>query len=283
MLAELKTHPLAELLPPMTEEEYAGLRADVRVRRGLLDPIILYEGQVLDGRHRYRACIELGIQPVTCEWDRKGSPLDFIIAKNLHRRHLTVGQRAMLADEIATMQQGARTDLAQICAMSQPEAAKKIRVSRSSAQMAREVRKNGVPAIVAAVKSGQMPLGRAHKIAKLSNEQQEVVLAQGSAPRGKRGHGGGNGRIRANGKRDERARRQHQKMEIWQTLHDALINLTNLPSAEDVAAIVQRHDRAGVTDHLPKAIEYLKCLEQELDLKANREKLNKSTRGNASS
>ena len=48
----------------MTAEEYEGLKASIK-ERGQEVPILLLNGQNLDGRHRYRACLDLGIEPVT--------------------------------------------------------------------------------------------------------------------------------------------------------------------------------------------------------------------------
>lgn len=60
-------HPLADLFPPMTDEEYQALKEDI-ARNGHQLPIVLYEGMVLDGCHRLRACKELGIEPEFEEW-----------------------------------------------------------------------------------------------------------------------------------------------------------------------------------------------------------------------
>lgn len=88
-------HPLAELIPPMSDEEFADLLADVRAN-GLRSPITLYEEKVLDGRHRLRACEELGIAPATASFDGD-DPTAFVISMNLRRRNLTTGQRATAA------------------------------------------------------------------------------------------------------------------------------------------------------------------------------------------
>lgn len=90
-----EAHPLAELVPPMADEEYGALVADIAAH-GLHEPIVLHEGRILDGRHRYRACLEAGVPPRfrTYEGD---SPAGFVLSQNLHRRHLTPGQRAALA------------------------------------------------------------------------------------------------------------------------------------------------------------------------------------------
>jgi len=45
----LEHHPLAEIFPEMNGSEFEGLKASIRAN-GLRQPIVLYEGKVLDGR-----------------------------------------------------------------------------------------------------------------------------------------------------------------------------------------------------------------------------------------
>jgi len=100
MTATYTMHRLADVVPPMTGEEYAGLKADIKAH-GLREPITLYEGKILDGKHRYRACRELGIPVKTRTLESlNGSPIEYIISENVKRRHLTTGQRAALALEL---------------------------------------------------------------------------------------------------------------------------------------------------------------------------------------
>lgn len=90
-------HPLAALIPEMLPEEYADLRADIAAN-GLLDPVVMHDGQVLDGRHRLRACEETGIQLRVRQFTGD-SPAQFVLSANVKRRHLSVSQRAALAVE----------------------------------------------------------------------------------------------------------------------------------------------------------------------------------------
>ena len=59
---ELPFHLLANLLPLMEGDEFEELVEDIR-EHGLYQPIVLYEGAILDGRNRYRSCREAGVEP----------------------------------------------------------------------------------------------------------------------------------------------------------------------------------------------------------------------------
>ena len=58
----LEPHPLAAIFPEIPSEELNQLARDIK-ERGQMDPIILYQGQILDGRNRYKACQLAGLRP----------------------------------------------------------------------------------------------------------------------------------------------------------------------------------------------------------------------------
>jgi ParB-like chromosome segregation protein Spo0J len=87
-------HPLADIFPLMQGEDFTALVADIR-EHGLRESIVLYEGKILDGRNRYRACIEAGVEPAypkTFTGDQADA-VAFVISVNIRRRHLTLGQK----------------------------------------------------------------------------------------------------------------------------------------------------------------------------------------------
>lgn len=98
----MEVHEVANIFPMMSEEEYRELVRDIK-ENGLREPIWTYQGKIIDGRNRYKACKELGITPKFQEWDGKGSLVAFVVSMNLHRRHLTSSQKAMVAVEILPM------------------------------------------------------------------------------------------------------------------------------------------------------------------------------------
>lgn len=89
----LKNHPAADAWPMMDDERYGELLADIEAN-GQREPITLCDGMILDGRNRYRACVELGIDPLTREYD--GNPWDFAWTLNGERRDMDKVVRALV-------------------------------------------------------------------------------------------------------------------------------------------------------------------------------------------
>jgi len=90
-------HPFADLFPPAIGDEYEQIKLDID-KRGMHFPIILYKEKILDGRTRQRICLELGFELEVKTFNgSEEEALAFAISANLHRRHLTIVQRAALA------------------------------------------------------------------------------------------------------------------------------------------------------------------------------------------
>lgn len=70
-MADLKNHPASELFPLMDGIELRSLADDIAAN-GLLEPISLLDGQVLDGRNRLRACKASGVEPRFVDVDLGG-------------------------------------------------------------------------------------------------------------------------------------------------------------------------------------------------------------------
>jgi N6-adenosine-specific RNA methylase IME4/ParB-like chromosome segregation protein Spo0J len=101
----MKIHPVASLMPEMTELEFHELKQDIKLR-GLQNPILLSkDGRIVDGRHRYKACKELGIDP---SYIRSKHEDDYELARevvslNVKRRHLNESQLAMIASKLTDL------------------------------------------------------------------------------------------------------------------------------------------------------------------------------------
>ncbi|MGO1069603.1 hypothetical protein [Lysobacter sp. CA199] len=172
----LSFHPLCLALPDMAAEAFKGLVTDVR-RNGQLRDIVLYEGMILDGRHRYRACLECGIEPRTIEFSG-ADPVAFVISENVARRHLTESQRAMVAASLANLSQGNPGKPAHlpVCPMKQGQAADLLGVSERSVRKAQDVRKSGTPKLVTKVETGQITVSEGAKIASLGVKSQDRIV-----------------------------------------------------------------------------------------------------------
>ena len=97
---EYTFHPIANLFPMMQQEQYQALLRDI-AENGQLEPVWTLGNQILDGRNRWSACLELGLEPITREYEGSTdtvSLVNFTISLNLNRRHLTKSQLATLAD-----------------------------------------------------------------------------------------------------------------------------------------------------------------------------------------
>lgn len=84
-IAELKNHPAADAWPMMDDKRFAQLRDDIE-KNDQEEPITLCDGMILDGRNRYRACVALGITPITREY--RGNPWTYTWTMNGARRDL---------------------------------------------------------------------------------------------------------------------------------------------------------------------------------------------------
>ena len=92
-ISELKNHPAADVWPMMDAKRYDELLEDIR-DHGQRVPITICEGMILDGRNRHRACVDLGITPVTREFE--GDPWALSWSLNGARRDLEDVRRALI-------------------------------------------------------------------------------------------------------------------------------------------------------------------------------------------
>jgi len=96
-MSALQFHDAANVFPMMGDSKLAELTADIKAN-GLQETIWLYEDKILDGRNRYCACIAAGIAP-TYRTYLGNDPLGFVLSLNLHRRHLSSSQLAVIGLE----------------------------------------------------------------------------------------------------------------------------------------------------------------------------------------
>lgn len=174
---DMKQHPLSAAFPGMTEKELEELIRDIK-EHGQRDPIMLYQGMVLDGWHRYRACVELDRVP---DWEELGEDVDpvaYAQSKNLHRRHLTGSQRAAAVVACAKWAPvGHNQHRGGGEATSHPQTnevmAKAADVSEKTIKQAKRAHEAGLGE---AVRDGKVTAERAAELAKLPEDARQAAL-----------------------------------------------------------------------------------------------------------
>jgi ParB-like chromosome segregation protein Spo0J len=192
-------HPASRVFPLMEGDDLAALAEDIR-KHGLREPIVVLDGDVLDGRNRLRACEMAGVEPAFREIDLDGqSPTEYVISENLHRRHLTTSQRAAVAVEALPMleaeglerqREGGRNKVpanlreAPRQRESTTRAAKTVRVSGRIVTEAKAV-KEASPETFEEVKAGEMTVhAAAKKLGRKSGRHggRKTTLAEALSP-----------------------------------------------------------------------------------------------------
>jgi len=166
-------------------EEYRGLVDSIKCY-GLFDPILVWQDKIVDGRHRHKACLEAGVEP---EYQILDSDMPFemvkdrVIAENILRRHLTTGQRAMIAASLANMTVGGtgsnqyeKSNRANSPdSTSNKDAAKSLNVGERTVKDAKEVKRDA-PDLAEKVSRGEMSLNAAKTESRERTEQKRKEM-----------------------------------------------------------------------------------------------------------
>jgi N6-adenosine-specific RNA methylase IME4 len=200
-ISELKSHPHQELIPPMSLEDYHNLIEDIK-RNGILQPIdITYNNVILDGHHRVKAARELGIKEVEVRIPELlyVDEDEYLISVAMNRRHLTEGQKAVLANEYRKILSTKRqSEAGKIKANARwhpdseynsetvseqhenevdtrKEASEKFKVSEWKVRTVQEIEKTA-PKVYERLGSGDIQIHEAKIIAQLPEDKREIVL-----------------------------------------------------------------------------------------------------------
>jgi ParB-like chromosome segregation protein Spo0J len=187
---QYQPHPAAELFPMMPDDQYESFKEDVR-QNGFQQDITLYKGQILDGRNRYKAAVELDMLddlPI-CEIDHdfEFDPFQWVISRNLHRRHLTESQRGMVAARLANIKHGENQHTLEdgpIGPSSIKKASEQLSVGERTTKRAKEVLANGSPELISAVERGEIAVSRAATVAKTTPKEKQVDVAKEKSSKG---------------------------------------------------------------------------------------------------
>lgn len=167
-------HPLADAFPLMKGAEFGELIADID-NNGLLTPVVMYQGKILDGRNRWRACQKLGLAHTERQFTGE-DPAAYVWSVNAVRRQLTPSQKAMAATKLITARHGDNVNTLRD-KVTTAQAAKLAGVSPKSIERAKVVVAGGVPEVQDAVESGEVTVYTAQRIAQLDPGKQAELMA----------------------------------------------------------------------------------------------------------
>ena len=113
-LIDLSPHPpisrLARVYPDILPHEFAAWVEDIR-DQGLKDPIDVWRGQIIDGRHRFFACLVAGVMPVFNHLPTDINPFSHVRTKNDLRHHSSPNDRAETAYMVWAMEREGFPDM----------------------------------------------------------------------------------------------------------------------------------------------------------------------------
>jgi hypothetical protein len=164
---QLPVHPAADVFPMLSDEELNELAADIKAN-GLLQPLIVKDGVLVDGRNRREACQRAGITPQVDELNGI-DPVAYILSANINRRNLSKGQRAMAVAKLTPEVQHGGIRIKGKKASLENELAPK----NSAVSQARTVIK-WLPEIADLVMAGTKPLNEAYQEAQRLKEQADA-------------------------------------------------------------------------------------------------------------
>ena len=165
-------HPACAAFPDVAPDEIDALSMDIG-RVGLLLPIMTCRGQIIDGKNRLAACEMAGVTPSYKEFTLDGStePTEkqiwqYACSMNSRRRHLTTGQRALIAVQMVGTFHGfnQHSEIEGVTVVTSSEAADSLRVSRKAVVEAKSVIAKGSPKLIEAVRSGKVSLNDAFEV-----------------------------------------------------------------------------------------------------------------------
>lgn len=189
-------HPACLAAPEASPEEYQRLKDDIAAW-GVIEPVVIHKGKVLDGRHRIRACEELGIEVENILHDDElrehgGDPWAFVWS-SMQRKNLSTSQLSMFAAErlkqekpkakerqVSTLKKGNAAPVGETLherGRASDKAAEAYGISGRTVAKAANVAEQGCKQLQKAVRDGKVNVTLAEQVAKAlpKDKQQEVV------------------------------------------------------------------------------------------------------------
>lgn len=198
-MKDVQFHEAANIFPLMTGDDFDQLVEDIRAN-GLRETIKTLDGLIIDGRNRYRACLQASVER-RFESVKPSDPVAYVLSLNLHRRHLDESQRGMIGakalkyyedEALKRKSEGGKSagrgrPQKDVVSGSQPIAAGKSRdhagaavgVSGPTIGRAKRVIENGVLELAQAVEEGKIKVSTAAAISTLPDAEQRKAIIGG--------------------------------------------------------------------------------------------------------
>ena len=183
----MKFHEYANIYRMLPETELAKLAQNIR-EKGQLLPITSYEGQILDGRNRYKACEIAGVDPRIEDYTGD-DPLGLVASLNDHRRHDSENERAMVGARMANLRQGGergnqhtggKKPTGHLPAITIQRAAELSGSSAKNIQRAKPIVQSGIQELQDMVDSGEVSIRAGSEVAKLPEQEQRKAISGGA-------------------------------------------------------------------------------------------------------
>ncbi len=226
-------HPYSEFFPLLEGDDLDALAKDIK-SHGLIHPIVLCNGSILDSRNRCRAYRIAGIPPRYEEFEgSEAEAMDYAVSLNLILHHLSTPQRAVLAlqllphekEKALTRMKAGKTDPTQnnVEGKGKGEAiqivGKKVGVSGETVRQANKMA-DTAPDVIKAIVSGVVKtMPEAIKLTKLDKKTRTKTIQVASQKK-----------IRISMALQEvQPRKGHvlekaARMDQWSTLHSQVVN-----------------------------------------------------------
>lgn len=159
-------HPLSQMFPYLPSDKLAALRDNVKEAPPDIVKVYTLGGKVFEGKNIFLVAAILGLKVEFVEYEGN-DPIGFLLTRNLHRRHLTIAQRAYVAAQMVTttlgsnQHKGSGIPEPSIKEVTQPVAAKLLGVSVDSVANAKSVLDSGDNELIEKLRDGKISVNAA--------------------------------------------------------------------------------------------------------------------------
>lgn len=178
-----------KLIPALTAEEFKQLEENI-LKDGIRDPLVLWNGYLIDGHNRYQIAFKHGLvyKTIDKEFEDESQVKEWMINNQFGRRNLSNYQRSVLALELESVfskrakeQQGQRNDIKPTLAISKPietrkELSKIANVSHGTLDKVKLIQAQATPEVKAQLSNGEVSINQVYQEIKKEEKQIEKQI-----------------------------------------------------------------------------------------------------------